>query len=185
MKKVIMAIGLILVFASLGYFVWQNNNSRNESNEISEKQGIADFERPEEKPNISGIVKTIVGNEITILKIERPEISNNNDGENANAEKDESERNPGSGRGMGMGGGMGQLNTGTNDEESDERLEMLKRMSTGEEKVIIPVGIKMLKSNDGEAVIATLDDIAKDQMLMIWINETITDKNIANFVMIK
>ena len=185
MKKVIIAAGTLLIFALLGYFVWQNNNSRNESNEISEKQGIADFERPEEKPNISGIVKTIVGNEITILKIERPEISNDSDGENTNAEKDESERKSGSGGGMGMGGGMGQLNAGTNDEESDERLEMLKRMSTGEEKVIILVGIKMLRSNDGKAIMATLDDIAKDQMLMIWIDETITDKNIANFVMIK
>jgi len=43
----------------------------------------------------------------------------------------------------------------------------------------------MLKSDDGEAVVATFDNIAKDQMLMIWIDETITDKNIATFVMIK
>lgn len=185
MKKVVIIAGALLIFALLGYFVWQNNNSRNESNEISEKQGIADFKRPEKKPNISGIVKTIVGNEVTILKIERPEISNDNDGENTNAEKDERERKPGSGGGMGMSGGMGRLNTGTDDEENDERLEMLKKMSTGEEKVIIPIGIKMLKSNDGKAIMATLDDITKDQMLIIWIDETITDKNIATFVMIK
>ncbi len=183
MKKAIIAIGILLVFASLGYFVWQNNNSQNENKEISEKQGNTTFERPEEKADISGIVKTIIGNEVAILKIERPEVSNDSD--NENIEKDESERKTGSGGGMGMGGGMGQLNTETNDEEDDERIERLKSMSIGEEKVIIPVGIKMLKSNDGEAVAATLDDIKKDQMLMIWTDKDITDKNIATFVMIK
>ena len=185
MKKVVIVVGILLVFASLGYFVWQNNNNQNENNKTSEKQGITEFERPEEKANISGIVKTIVGNEVTILKIERPEVSNESENENTDPEKDESEKKTGSGGGMGMGGGMGQLNTGTNDEEDDERIERLKSMSVGEEKVTIPVGIKMLKSNDGEAVVATLDDIKKDQMLMIWTDKDITDKNIATFVMIK
>ena len=179
MKKVIIVIGALLIFASLGYFVWQNNNSQNENNKISEKQEIVAFERPKEKADISGIVKTIIGNEVAILKIERPEVSNDSNNENTDTEKDESERKTGS------GGGMGQLNTETNDEEDDERIERLKSMSVGEEKVIIPVGIKMLKNNAGEAVAATLDDIKKDQMLMIWIDKDITDKNIATFVMIK
>ncbi|MCK4799762.1 hypothetical protein KAS31_02180, partial [Candidatus Parcubacteria bacterium] len=171
--------------------VWQNNKQA-ESNNISKKDGVSGFERPEEKPSISGIVKTIIGNEVTILKIERPGISENGDNENINTEKDESEKEQesrtggGMGMGMGVGGGMGgRLNTETEDEESAERLEMLKSMSTGEEKITIPVGIKMLKSANGEAIIATLNDITKDQMLMIWIDEAITDKNIATFVMIK
>ena len=187
MKKVII-ICLVFVFALLGY-VWQNNKQI-ESNNISKRDGVSSFERPEEKADISGIVKTIVGNEATILKIERPGISENGDDENVDIKKDESEKEQesrtGGGMGMGMGGGMGgRLNTGTEDEESAERLEMLKSMSTGEEKITVPVGIKMLKSANGEATIATLDDITKDQMLMIWIDEAITDKNIATFVMIK
>ena len=185
-KSVAISLVLVFVFALLGY-VWQNNKQA-ESNGISKKDGVFVFERPEEKPNISGIVKTIIGNEVTILKIERPGISSTEDNENVDAKKDESEREQESrtGGGMGMGGGMGgRLNTGTDDEESAERLEMLKSMSTGEEKITVPVGIKMLKSANGEATIATLDDITKDQMLMIWIDEAITDKNIATFVMIK
>ena len=189
MKKNIIIISLLVVFVLLGY-IWQNSNKQDENNNILKRDGVLDFERPEEKPNISGIVKTIIGNEITILKIERPGISSTEDNENVDAKKDESEREQelrtGGGMGMGMGGGMGgRLNTGTEDEESAERLEMLKSMSTGEEKITVPIGIKMLKSANGEATIATLDDITKDQMLMIWIDEAITDKNIATFVMIK
>jgi len=181
MKKII-TISLLLVFVLAGC-VGQNDNKQDESEKIFKKSEVADFKRPEERANISGIVKNIIGNEVTILKIKRPEIFNHN--ENENPKKDESEKKTGSSRGMGMRGGMGQLNTGASGEENDERLEILKSMSVGEEKVIIPVGIKMLKSNDGEAVIATLDDIKKDQMLMIWINKDIIDKNIATFVMIK
>ena len=185
MKKVILIIIAIIVVMAVGYFAWQSNK-QNENNNISKRDGISGFEKPEEKADIAGIVKTIVGNEVTILKIERPEVSNDSDNENTDNEdeKDESEKKTGSGGGMGMGGGMGSR-IDTEDEDNDERLEMLKSMSTGEEKVIIPVGIKMLKSADGEAVVATLDNITKDQMLMIWIDETITDKNIATFVMIK
>ena len=61
-------------------------------------------------------------------------------------------------------------------------------MSAGEEKIIIPVGIKMLKKDnekeDEKMVEATLDDISRDKMLMIWIDKDITDKNVANFVII-
>lgn len=180
MKKYII---INFLFAFILILVGCDINKQNENDEMSQKQDNSNFERPEKNPNISGIVKTIIGNEITILKIEKPEISNSN--EDADSEKDESEKEEklGSGGRMGMGGGMGsRVNT---DEESDERIERLKSMSTGEEKVIIPIGIKMLKSNDGEAIAATLSDITKDQMLMIWIDESIADKNIATFVMIK
>ena len=179
MKKIII-ISLLLVFVLAGC-VGQNDNKQDESEKIFKKSEVADFKRPEERANISGIVKNIIGNEVTILKIKRPEIFNHNE----NPKKDESEKKIGSSRGMGIRGGMGQLNTGASGEENDERLERLKSMSVGEEKVIIPVGIKMFKSNNGEAIMATLDDIKKDQMLMIWTNKDITDKNIATFVMIK
>lgn len=184
MKKII-TISLLFVFVLTGC-VSQNNDQQDENNSISKRGTTDGFKRPEEKPNISGIVKTIVGNEVTILKIERPEISNDNNIENTDPKKDDSAREQGSktGGGMGMVGGMGSR-INTEDEDSDKRIEMLKNMSTGEEKVTIPVGIKMLKSDDGEAIIATLDNITKDQMLMIWIDKTIIDRNIATFVMIK
>jgi len=189
MKKVIViSLALVFVFALSGY-VWQNSNGQDGSDRISEKHRFPDFERPEEAPNFSGIVKTIVGNEVTVLKIER-KIFNENSDENKDVERDEKSGRedmttekrpvPRMGGGAGMGG---QLNTG--DEDSDQRLDMLKKLSTGEEKITIPVGIKMLKNEDGKMIEASLDDITKDKMLTIWTDKDITNRNIANFVIIK
>ena len=189
MKK-IMAVSLLLAFVLLGY-VWQKNNKQDENNKTIESGRIFDFERPVERVDISGIVKTIVGNEITVLKIEKRAFTeDNNIGEyDENIDNQKEQRPvPGSGGGMGMGMGMGmgstQLNTETNDVDIAARLEMLKNISTGEEKIIIPIGIKMLKNENGEMVEATLSDIIQDKMLMVWIDANITEKNIANFVII-
>ena len=63
-------------------------------------------------------------------------------------------------------------------------------MSTGEEKVIIPVGIQMLKAdpnNTGKQrtmVEATISYITADKMVTIWLDATVTDKKVASFVMI-
>lgn len=183
-KSVVTSLLLIFVLVLLGY-TWQNNNRQSKNNEISKKNRVFDFEKPEEKADISGIVKTITGNEVTVLKIERQTFDENSN-ENRDIEKDKSdnvaERRPASGMGGGMGMGS-RLNVG--DENSDERLEMLKSLSTEDEKIIIPVGIKMLKNDNGKMIEATLDDVTKDKMLTIWIDENITDKNIAYFVVIK
>ncbi len=181
MKKVIIAAGILLVFALSGY-AWQNSSNQDKNDKISEKLVIPDFERPEEKPSLSGIVKTIIGNEVTILKIERSMKPENGNGNIEKTDKEKKEPKPASGFGKGMDMGK-RINTGVGGDA--EKLAMLKSMSVGEEKLIIPVGIKMLKSENGKMIVATLDDITKDQMLMIWIDETITDKNIATFVMIK
>ena len=188
MKKVIAIISLLFVSVLLGY-LWQNSNKQNENNQTSENSRFAGFEKPEEKANLSGIVKTIIGNEVTILEIERQMSGENNElGESESAEDidDEKEKRPssGAGGGMGMGMGMGGTQLNTTDDDVDARLEMLKSMSTGEEKIIIPVGIKILKNEDGVMVEATLNDIVKDKMLLVWTDKDITDKNIANFVII-
>lgn len=184
MKK-IATISLLFILVLAGC-TSQNNNEPGADNKTLEEHGKPDFERPEEKPNISGLVKTIIGNEVTVLKIERPErFENNIEGD----KDDEKEQKPPSGFSGGMGGhGMGGgVNRGTA-VDNDERIEMLKSMSAGEEKIIIPVGIKMLKKDnekeDEKMVEATLDDISRDKMLMIWIDKDITDKNVANFVII-
>lgn len=174
MKKILMiSLSFIFIFTLSGCSI---QNDQNKNSNTSEKLGMLDFERPEEPPAFSGIVKTIIGNEVTILKIERPNRDEN--AERVNDEKTEQKKTSGMGRGMGMGTGMVSG-------DNSERLEMLKNMSAGEEKVIIPVGIKMLKNEDKKMVSATLDDISKDKMLTIWINGDIEDRNIASFVIIK
>jgi len=186
MKKVI-TISLLLVFVLAGC-AGQSNDTQDGSAKISEKRGIPDFERPEERPNISGIVKAVIGNEVTVLKIERQTGLMENNGENRDLEEaegdkkdEERQQRPSSGFGGGMGMGT-RSNTETRD--TDERLAMLKSMSAGEEKIIIPVGIKMLKNEDGKMIEATLDDVVKDKMLLVWTDKGITERNIANFVII-
>lgn len=164
----------------------QSVDKQGSGGDLSNNRRVLDFERPEERPNISGLVKGVVGNEVTILKIERP---TNEDGEDvyARTEEEREERRATGGTHIpGMGGGMGggmRPSSGTTN--TDARIEMMKKMSTGEEKVIVPVGIRMLKNVDGEMVEATLADVKADTMLTIWTDTTITDRNLANFVIIR
>ncbi|MCK5212040.1 hypothetical protein KAJ89_05035 [Candidatus Parcubacteria bacterium] len=184
MKKVI-TVCLLLVFVLAGCTA-QTNDKQNGDNNTLGRNRMPDFGQPEEPAGIRGLVKTITGNEVTILKIARPQMNENNPEEDESDEKKDSstgQRPAPSFSGHGTGMGMGtRSNTGTSD--SDERLAMLKSMSAGEEKVIIPVGIKMLKNEDGEMLEATLGDVKRDQMLLIWTDASITDRNIANFVII-
>ncbi len=179
MKKAL-SVALLLVFALSGCSE-QNNDKQSESNQMTGRQRVLDFERPEERANISGIVKTVVGNEVTILKIERPENAGERSGESGDSNDDDSE--PKQRLGGGFGGGMGsRMTSGTAD--ADARIAMLKKLSTGEERIIIPVGVRMLKKIDDEMAEATLEDIERDKMLMIWTNTDITDRNVASFVVI-
>ena len=80
---------------------------------------------------------------------------------------------------------------GNSDNSQEQRAEMLKRikeMSSGEEKVLIPVGIRMLKPDASlekpTMVEATLEDVKADSMLEIWLEESVTDRKVANFVLI-
>jgi hypothetical protein len=80
---------------------------------------------------------------------------------------------------------------GRDDEASRaERLEQLKKMSSGEAVVTIPVGIQMLKPDAAGAkgqpamIEATLSDIKADKMISIWVDDSVTDRKIASFVLV-
>ena len=143
-----------------------------------------DFGQPERQPDISGIVKSIVGNEVKIIKLERPARDQNiiNDSNNQDSIR--------LGFGSGMGEGRGSFGRDRSTQDRTEMLARMKEMSTGEEKIIIPVGIQMLKFSqfdaDGnpEIIEATLTDIIPDKMIKIWLDENISDKKIASFVLI-
>lgn len=154
-----------------------------------------DFGQPERNPDIMGLVKSVVGNEVTILKIERP-----SDEERA-AKRSEMEASgetpkaiginsgsvPTGGRGMGMGGGLKPEGV-----DNADIIEMMKQRSTGEEVVTIPVGIRMLAPDSTvtdakEPVMreGTLEDVKADEMISIWLNQDVTDRNIAEFVLFR
>jgi hypothetical protein len=94
---------------------------------------------------------------------------------------------PGGGRGGNVAGG------GVAGENADSRAQMLaklKEMSTGEETITIPVGIQMLKSSTNtdngkrEMVEASIADLSADKTITVWLNAAVTDKKVAEFVLI-
>jgi hypothetical protein len=139
---------------------------------FSGKRRQPDFGQPDRQPDVRGVVKSIVGNEITILKIDLPSRNSSSTPDNT-ATKEKTAVNltgsaPMAGGPSGMGGRPGEDNTDTR----AQMLAKLKAMSTGEEKIIIPIGIQMLKfdttSGQREPVEATLADITADKNITIW-----------------
>ena len=191
-KKSLMLVALAFVTVSLSACAGQNQNTNTSTNTKTEArvnnegQRMPDFGQPEKMADIRGLVTSIVGNEVTILQIDRPQMGTE---ENTDGEK-EGERVPG--MGSGGGGGMSSSRSGSSPDSTmlAIRLEKLKEMSTGEKKVIIPVGIQMLKSDtantSGEPNMleASLSDISIDKMINVWINEDVTEKSVASFVVV-
>ncbi|MFZ2310151.1 MAG: hypothetical protein WAW11_01245, partial [Patescibacteria group bacterium] len=156
-----------------------------DTNSKNEMPRRPDFGQPEAKPDVNGVVKSITGNEVVVLKVEMGQGFRNASSTPDGAPDKATTLSLGTtsgGPGAGGGPGMGQRRQG-GEASAEDRAQMLakiKEMSTGEEKIIIPVGIKMLKrSNEAgsrEMVEATLSDITSDKTLMIWLNKDVTDK---------
>jgi len=161
-----------------------NTSTKTEARLNSQGQRMPDFGQPDKVADIRGLVTSIVGNEVTILQIDRPQMGAE---ESAEGEK-EGERVPG------MGGGMPGMRGSSHGSSLDAsmlaaRLDRLKEMSTGEKKVIIPIGIQMLKSDMANAsepnmIEASLSVIKIDKMINVWINEDVTEKSVASFVVV-
>ena len=153
---------------------------------------MPDFGQPDKMPDVRGLVRSIVGNEVTILKVEgKPNEQGSSTPEKSGKEPSISLAIGGPGRDMGGRAGSGEPGRpGEEDSNSRaDRLAALKEMSVGEEKIIIPVGIQMLKptadsNGKREMVEATLADISIDKTLTIWLNSTSTDQKLAEFVLI-
>lgn len=168
-----------------------------------------DFGQPEKPADIRGVVKSIMGNAVTVLKIDLPGAGRrtSSTAENVDIEKIGNKEGvtggaaitistvaggpggmPGgriSGGPGGMPGGPGE--TGTTDRAA--QMAALKELSTGEETIIVPVGIRMMKSSltdekKMEMVEASLTDITADKMITVWLNASVTDKKVAEFVLI-
>jgi len=159
-----------------------------------------DFGQPEEPVDIRGLVSSIIGNEVSVLKIDRPQFGNT-DGENAGDQADSQDNarplalGNATGGGQFPGAGGGRVFNGSGRPNADENtqaqmLERIKAMASGEEKVLIPVGIRMLKpdtaseSKEPAMVEASLADIKTDTMLQIWLDKSVTDRNVASFVLV-
>lgn len=204
-------LALLLVLSGCSQSVKQNdgrtsqgdNRGNQEEGSASADRGdtrnsrrMPDFGQPQRQPDIRGLVKSIVGNEVTILKVDMgqrrasstPEAGTSTDNKEGASL---SLGGPGAGGRMPAGGPGGFGGPGEQPENNRANmLEELKKISTGEEKITIPVGIQMLKaSRDGSAkkmemVEASLSDITADKMVTVWLNSQISDKKVAEFVLI-
>lgn len=193
----LLMVGLLFFVSACSDATKSSNYKTNSNNQVGR---MPDFGQPKRQADIRGVVKSITGNEVAILKMDinaggRRASSSS---ENANSENTKNSPSvslsgasvPGSGGGRmgGMGGPGGPGGEPMTDRSA--MLEELKKMSTGEDRVIIPVGIQMLKSssntetNKREMVEATLEDIKSDKMITIWLNNSVTDKKVAEFILI-
>lgn len=197
-KKFLYLPLLVLAFISLSACSSQNTDKPADSGQFREFKR-PDFGQPEEPADIRGLVSDKVGNEIKVLKIEQPprggeertgpvsEADEEDNGGQALSISGTGTRMPGMGGGPGMRGGERPVM----DEDAQTRmLERMKEMASGEETVLIPVGIRMLKpdteSDSKEPVMieASLEDVKENSMLQIWLDESVADRNIAEFVLI-
>jgi hypothetical protein len=185
-----------------------NQQNSNQTGPNGRGGRMPDFGQPEKQADISGLVKSITGNQVTIIKMDRTfrGQATSTEGNGASNQANNLNRSGnnlsrtmtgGVGRPGGMMGG-GQRPDGQGAQSAESRtamLEQIKKMSTGEVTVTIPVGIKMLKSNtsasgqEPKMIEATLADITVDKMINIWTDESTangssTDKKVASFVLI-
>ena len=180
---------IFLVFLLAVGIIFSGCAKKQVNNQVSEFRR-PDFGQPEGRADIMGLVKSVTGNEVTILKIDRPaegEGRFNNDEAKIDDEKKASLGGGATGGRMpGMGRGM--IKNADADVQA-QMLEKMKEMSSGEETVLIPVGIRMLmpdtSSEDKTSVLeASLADVKIDKMVQIWLDENSTDRKLADFVMI-
>ncbi len=164
-----------------------------------------DFGQPDRPADLRGVVTSVVGSEVNILKI----AVNSGRRASSTPERNSSSTNPnptnpnspsvslsgvaatGSGNRGGFIGGRGAAGgPGGGTADRAAMIASLKAMSTGQETITIPVGIKMMKfsvdpsTQKRTAVEANLTDISADKMITVWLNSSITDKKIADFVLI-
>lgn len=145
---------------------------------------FVNFKQPEREPEISGVVKSIIGNTATVAIVEKQT------GDNATEEV--SDKNA---TAIGIttpttnipGSGSGRLNRDATISDADRLAKLLER-STGQETLTVPVGIAMTKISEGEdreRIEANLDDLNSGSMISVWLNQEIKDKKVAEFVNIR
>lgn len=177
----------------------------NTSNEQAANQGafrngrMPDFGQPDRAADLRGVVTSIIGNEVTVLEIAANQgrrASSSLESQNASSTQSlpsislTGSTNMPRGAQGGFGGpegGPGRNESGTTDRAT--MLASLKAMSTGQSKISVPVGIQMMKSEtaaDGKRTMveASLADISADKMITVWLNTSVSDKKIADFILI-
>lgn len=204
MKKSLILLAIIILITGCNQSIQENTPAQTQNTpQNMERFQRPDFGQPERTPDIMGIVKSVVGNEVTILELATPNFNRNQNVEQTKPAGQTGETgqtgqaptlslgtNTGGFPGGGRGGFGGSRTTGTAEDQA-AMIEKLKERSVAEATLTIPVGIRMLKpgtpSNTTEPTMdeANISDVKKDQMVSIWLNQDVTDRKIAEFVLIR
>lgn len=125
------------------------------------------IKRPESNPDIMGIVESVSGNEVKILKLDSSSMPGMN--RNNNSGNGRSRNSSGTGSGTGSErpqgnwqGEQGRTGSGSGSAARTAMLAELKKKSTGEETVIVPVGIQMIKMGGGQKNISNNQNNSND-----------------------
>lgn len=205
MKKILtfsttlLAVLLVLTGCSSTSSNTSNNSGTTTNTTKNSNVRRPDFGQPDRPADLRGVVTSIVGNEVTVLKIalnsgrrasSTPGNANNSSttsntpsfslgGGAVRGGAGGADGGPGgfvrggTGAAAGRPGGPGGFGVGGNTDRAT-MIANLKAMSTGQEKIIIPVGIRMLKvdtsNNTRTMVEATLADITADKSITVWTN---------------
>ncbi len=181
---------LIFLVFLLGVGIIFSGCAKKQVNNQASEFRRPDFGQPEGRADIMGLVKSVTGNEVTILKIDRPVEGKGKFNNTENKDVDGKKASLGTGASGGRMPGMGRgMIKNADAEVQAQMIEKIKEMSSGEETVLIPVGIRMLMSDisseDKNSVLeASLSDVKIDKMIQIWLDENSTDRKLADFVMI-
>ena len=201
-KKKMVIAAVILIAAGAVYFCFSSSQNSDGGGQGTALTGAESglVSEPERDADIYGMVTSIKGNQITIMKFDpstMPGAKKSGSSADEQATTDEnaislgtsSSVMPGAGGGKmpgggGMpGGGPGGGSSSTSSTRED-KLEELKKTSIGTETVTVPVGIPILvqsSSVDGQTTqeMTTIRDLTSDTVVILWLKseEIQTDVN--------
>ncbi len=195
---VVAVIGIIV----FSYFSREKPLSGTEQPSETGVQNLELTEEPDRDADIYGMITSVKGNQITILKFDPSTMPGAKENGIAKETEESSGENaislgtsssmpsggPGGNGGMpgngsrdgggGMPGGFG----GSSSSTREEKLEELKKTSIGTETITVPVGISILvqsTASDGQSSVemGNLKDLTSDTVVVLWLKESEDNEN--------
>jgi len=192
MKKAIIFAVFILSLFGLSACTGQSSDN----NEIKNTQNTGDIniQRPERTSDIAGVIRSINGNEMLVALMNRSaqsEVDPNTEESDSKSSADLSSALSRTSGGMRPGGGGG---TGAGSDMSEaDRLAMILEKSEENVKVLVPVGIAMIKGGamgamdeeEAEVEVASFSDLVAGKTVNVWLDQAHEDRKVAEFISVR
>lgn len=213
-KKIIALIIILLIGGAAFIYLSKQGGpgSIHKNGKNSGAQTQASSSVPDRDPDIVGMIDSVNGNQVTILKfdpsviLDLPMIQNSNNSQKNNASKNAISlgqsgggmivgggggggfnRSGGSGSTRtGSSGGGGGQNSGSSGSNRQTIIAEIKAVSKGKEMITVPIGIPIVKADAGssgsKAQGGSFIDLTSDTMVKVWLSNTNDGKNTAGVV---